>query len=173
MDEMSVNARILELRKSLHLSRDAFGAKIGVSGHVVRNWDRNETNAAEKPLIIGIICKEYGINREWLEHGTGEMYDANALSVIDQLAKRYKLSDTARKVLETYIGLDENDKQVIDRFVRKIVESHQANQPINLKESMVYTVKVAARGGEPPHTEEMTQAEAERIANLPRVPDDL
>ena len=104
MDEMSVNARILELRKSLHLSRDAFGAKIGVSGHVVRNWDRNETNAAEKPLIIGIICKEYGINREWLEHGTGEMYDANALSVIDQLVQKYKLSDTARKVLETYIG---------------------------------------------------------------------
>ena len=40
-----------------------------------------QRDAAEKPLIIGIICKEYGVNREWLEHGTGEMSDANALSV--------------------------------------------------------------------------------------------
>lgn len=43
-----------------------------------------------------------------------------------------------------------------------------------VKQSTTTTyIKVAARGGEPPHTEEMTQAEQERIANLPRVPDDL
>lgn len=171
-DRMETYERIKDLRKNkLKVTQDVFAAKINISRSNLGNIETGKVGVTDRVLVD--ICKAYGINREWLEHGTGEMYDANALSVIDQLVKRYKLSDTARKVLETYIGLEENDKQVIDRFVRKIVESHQANQPINLKESMVYTVKVAARGGEPPHTEEMTQAEAERIANLPRVPDDL
>ena len=61
---MEVNDRIFNLRKELHLSRDACGAKIGVTGYVVRNWDRQETNAAEKPLILNMICEVYGVNRE-------------------------------------------------------------------------------------------------------------
>lgn len=102
---MDVNNRILELRKNLHLSRDAFGAKIGVSGHVVRNWDRNETNAADKPLILNIICKEYGVNREWLENGTGEMFDESLPSSIDQLAIEYKLSKEEVRFLSNYLSL--------------------------------------------------------------------
>ena len=169
---METYERIKDLRKNkLKVTQDVFAAKINISRSNLGNIETGKVGVTDRVLVD--ICKAYGINREWLEHGTGEMYDANALSVIDQLVQKYKLSDTARKVLETYIGLEGNDKQVIDRFVQKIVENHQSDQPINLKESMVYTVKVAARGGEPPHTEEMTQAERERIANLPRVPDDL
>jgi len=125
---MDINKRILELRKFLHLSRDAFGAKIGVTGHVVRNWDRNETNAADKPLILNIICKEYGINREWLEKGTGEMFDTSSPSVVDMLVEKYNLSNTARKVLDVYIGLDDGDKDAIDRFVQKVVDAGTAAQ---------------------------------------------
>ena len=123
---MEVNKRILELRKQLHLSRDAFGAKIGVSGHVVRNWDRGETNAAEKPLIINMICKEFAVNREWLEHGTGEMFDESSPSIVDMLVEKYDLSDTARKILDVYITLDTDDKDAIDRFVQKVAETMEA-----------------------------------------------
>lgn len=171
---MEIYERIKFLRKNeLKVTQDVFAAKINISRSNLGNIETGKVGVTDR--VLTDICKECGINREWLEHGTGEMYDANALSVIDQLMKQYKLSDTARKVLETYIGLEGNDKQVIDRFVQKIVESHQEDpeKPINLKESMAYTVKVAARGGEPPHTIEMTQEERERIANLPRVPDDL
>lgn len=125
---MDVNNRILELRKNLHLSRDAFGAKIGVSGHVVRNWDRNETNAADKPLILNIICKEYGVNREWLENGTGEMFDESSPSVVDMLVEKYNLSDTAKKVLDVYVNLDDSDKDAIDRFVQKIVDANSSTK---------------------------------------------
>ncbi len=125
---MDVNNRILELRKNLHLSRDAFGAKIGVSGHVVRNWDRNETNAADKPLILNIICKEYGVNREWLENGTGEMFDESSPSIVDMLVEKYNLSDTAKKVLDVYVNLDDNDKHAIDRFVQKVVDASSSTK---------------------------------------------
>ena len=140
---METYERIKDLRKNkLKVTQDVFAAKINISRSNLGNIETGKVGVTDRVLVD--ICKAYGINREWLEHGTGEMYDANALSVIDQLVQKYKLSDTARKVLETYIGLEENDKQVIDRFVRKIVENHQSDQPINLKESMVYTVKVAA-----------------------------
>ncbi len=121
---MEINERIKQLRKNLKLSQTAFGEKIGVSRDVIKNIDNNLVEA--KPLMIKHICEVFAVNREWLEHGTGEMFDESSPSIVDMLVEKYNLSDTARKILDVYITLDTDDKDAIDRFIQKVAETMEA-----------------------------------------------
>lgn len=70
--DYEINKRILEVRKYLKLSQTAFGERIGVSRGVINNLDL--CNTTVKPLMINQICKEFKINKIWLETGEGEMF---------------------------------------------------------------------------------------------------
>lgn len=68
----TINSRIAHLRKSLKLTRSAFGEEMGVSDSVIKNIEYDKTEA--KPLLIQQICKTYNVNETWLTTGEGEMF---------------------------------------------------------------------------------------------------
>lgn len=70
-----LNERITTIRKELKLSQSAFGEHIGVSRDVIKNIDNNIVDAETKPLLVQQICKEYNVNRTWLETGEGNMFN--------------------------------------------------------------------------------------------------
>ena len=70
-----LNERITTIRKELKLSQSAFGEHIGVSRDVIKNIDNNIVDAETKPLLVQQICKEYNVNRAWLETGEGNMFN--------------------------------------------------------------------------------------------------
>lgn len=80
--DWNANERITLLRKELKLSQTEFGERIGVSRGVIKNID--DKNVIVKPLLIQQICKEYNVNRVWLETGEGNMF--NDLSRDEEIA---------------------------------------------------------------------------------------
>lgn len=68
----TINARISHLRKTLKLTRAAFGEEIGVSDSVIKNIEYDKTEP--KPLMIQQICKAYNVTETWLTTGEGEMF---------------------------------------------------------------------------------------------------
>lgn len=71
-----INQRVLLLRKSLKLNQTEFGERIGVSRGVINNIDLSIVDIETKPLLIQQICKEYNVNRVWLETGEGDMFES-------------------------------------------------------------------------------------------------
>ena len=69
-----VNGRILSLREHLNITQTEFGKSIGVSRGVIANIELNIVDAITKPLLLDQICKEYKVDRDWLETGEGEMF---------------------------------------------------------------------------------------------------
>lgn len=67
-----ISARIIEVRKALKLSQTEFGNSIGVSRDVIGNIELFRVDP--KPLLLDQICKEYKVDRDWLETGEGEMF---------------------------------------------------------------------------------------------------
>jgi transcriptional regulator with XRE-family HTH domain len=67
-----LNKRIEELRKSLSLSRAAFGEEIGVSGDVINNLERGRVDVKDHMIIL--ICQKFNVNETWLRTGEGEMF---------------------------------------------------------------------------------------------------
>lgn len=64
--------RIKQLRKSLKLTQTDFGKRIGVQQNTIARYEDGSRVPSES--IIMSICREYNVNREWLEDGIGEMF---------------------------------------------------------------------------------------------------
>ena len=79
----TINSRISLLRKTLRLTRAAFGEEIGVSDSVIKNIEYDKTEP--KPLMIQQICKAYNVSETWLTTGEGKMFVESSRK--DQIAQ--------------------------------------------------------------------------------------
>lgn len=71
-----MNERIKTLRKSLNLTQEEFGKKIGIKKNSVSQIESG-VNAVTEPNIIS-ICREFNVNESWLRTGEGEMLVATS-----------------------------------------------------------------------------------------------
>ena len=68
-----MNERIAELRKkSLKLSMEEFGKRIGISKSAVNQIEKGVNNPSEQ--TISLICREFNVNETWLRTGEGEPF---------------------------------------------------------------------------------------------------
>lgn len=64
--------RLKELRKTLGLKQRDIAEKLGVSTSAVGNWECGKDSPGDARVYQ--LCKEYNVNRTWLETGEGEMF---------------------------------------------------------------------------------------------------
>ena len=69
---MSIGERVKQLRSELKLTQLDFGRRIGVSGATVSTTESGKTTPDNQTILL--ICREFGINRLWLETGEGPKY---------------------------------------------------------------------------------------------------
>lgn len=74
--------RIKEIRKYFHLNQTDFGAKVGVKGNTIGNYEIGLRSPSD--AVIFSICREFGVNEGWLRTGEGEMLVPKSRN--DQLA---------------------------------------------------------------------------------------
>lgn len=65
--------RINHLRIALHLSQEAFGAKIGIRGASVSLIESGKRNVSNQ--VITAVCREFNVNKIWLTTGNGDMFE--------------------------------------------------------------------------------------------------
>lgn len=128
-----INARVKDLRKNtLKLSQVAFGERIGVSRSVIQNLDDNIVDISTKPLLIQQICKEYNVNRIWLETGEGEMFED--ISRDEEIALRVGqiLSEDDDSFKKQLIGvltaLDDDEWELLRKMAAKLLEAQNKKE---------------------------------------------
>ncbi len=114
-----MHERLKELRKTLGLSQDAFGERIGLSGGAISLLEKAKRNFTEQ--VIKAICREFSVNEEWLRSGTGDPHipveDEFSAYVEDLLSDdKNPLYDIIRGIIKTYHGLDEKSKETFKKF---------------------------------------------------------
>ncbi len=119
-----MHERIKQIRIEQGLTQDDFGKRIGTARNTVANYEcgrRIPTNA-----VITSICKEFGINKDWLLNGTEPMKKP-----IDDKLSAYvsEITDDddefIRNFIETYMELDIDSKAVIREFSKKMAEKYK------------------------------------------------
>lgn len=114
--------RIVELRKILGLTQQQFGDKLGIKRGTVANYEvgRNLPSKA----VMRLICEEFGINRQWLEQGTGPIFiPERQTAEIKKMANYYlaQESDSFRSRLISVISeLSEEQLEVLAFIAAKI-----------------------------------------------------
>lgn len=108
---MTQGERVKEIRKSLDLTLEKFGEKLGVTKTTISRIEKGINNLTEQMTIS--ICREYNVNYDFLTYGDGEMFDDLPQTVIDELCAQYNLSDSEKAIIEMYVSLPEDFRQLL------------------------------------------------------------
>lgn len=80
---MTVSERVKELRKSMNLTLEKFGNKLGVEKSAISKIENGENGLTDQ--MTKLMVKEFGVNENWLRTGEGEMFPE--FSRADAIAK--------------------------------------------------------------------------------------
>lgn len=117
---MTIGERIKALRKEKSLSMEDFGAVIGMGKSAVSRIENGVNGTTDQ--TIRSICREFGANETWLRTGEGEMFSQTRESVLDRLSTEYDLSKEQRSVIEAFLDLDPQERDVILKYVHNVFD---------------------------------------------------
>lgn len=105
--------RLLALRKELKLTQNEFAKKIQISRSHLSGLENGSRNFTER--VISDICREFDVNRDWLENGEGDMF-IDILTEIDEFNNADK---EVQEMIRLYMQMDNVTRAY---FKKKILE---------------------------------------------------
>jgi transcriptional regulator with XRE-family HTH domain len=111
-----MNQRIKYIRKTLGLTQQEFGSRLGVTDGAITNIEKGKRKITEQMQLA--ICREYGVNSIWLRTGEGQPFDSEQTDldrVIDALMAGE--NETARAVFKALAAMGGEEWETFRRFI--------------------------------------------------------
>lgn len=119
--------RIKELRKTLDLTLEEFGNKIGVTKTTISRIE-NGVNSVTNQMFTS-ICREFNVNEEWLRTGEGEMFVplTRSEAIAEFAGSLMKEEDASfkKRLIEALAKLNEQEWEVLEGIAQKLTNSDQ------------------------------------------------
>lgn len=117
---MTNGERVNEVRKSLGLTLEKFGEKLGVTKTTISRIEKGVNNLTDQMAIS--ICREYNVNYDYLVYGEGEMFDDLPQTIVDELCAQYGLNDFDKALVEMYVSLPAGSRERIKEYMKQLVK---------------------------------------------------
>ena len=124
---MTNGERVNEVRKSLGLTLEKFGEKLGVTKTTISRIEKGVNNLTDQMAIS--ICREYNANYDYLMYGEGEMFDDLPQTIVDELCAQYDLNDFDKALVEMYVSLPAVSRERIKEYMKQLVKKVGWDQP--------------------------------------------
>lgn len=109
--------RIHNLRKRLGLSQTAFGERIGLKKSAISKLESGAYELTDQSVLI--ICREFGVNMDWLRNGEGEMFQKSAAN----LGLKFSFRELTNHMLETFEQLCPEQQQAVLEYAQRVVSN--------------------------------------------------
>ena len=116
---MTQGERVKQLRTALDLTLEKFGERVGVGKAAISKLEKNENRLSDQ--MIKSICREFNVNYDWLVYGEGEMFSELPKTILDELCRAYDLDETDRKLIQEYIKMSKQSRQVLKDYIMRII----------------------------------------------------
>lgn len=119
-----MNERVRILRKTLKMTLESFGARIGIKKSSLSQIENGVNNLTEQNILL--ICREFGVNEEWLRNGEGEMF--SQMDRQEQIAKltadlfKGEKNSFKERLILALAGLDESEWELLEKIAEKIAK---------------------------------------------------
>ena len=118
---MTQGERVREIRKSLGLTLEKFGEKLGVGKTAISKIEHEQCSLTD--ANIKLICREFGVNYIWLTTGEGEMFVDSDDDFIEKIDRIMAGEDDARKNLFKFmLSLNDDDIAALGRILDQMIE---------------------------------------------------
>ena len=116
----SIRERIKFLRTNeLKMTQIEFGKRLGSAGSTVVGWEKGDRTPPE--ATIKLICNEFRVNYNWLVDGNGDIFIEDDESTIESLKRNYNLRDVEVRIIQEFLKLDENERDVLTNYLERAV----------------------------------------------------
>ena len=122
---MTIGERIRQVRKFKDLTQKKFADSLGMKQNTVATYEMGRTNPSDP--AIKSICREFGVNEEWLRSGEGEMFAPAATSALDALAKEQKLTHGEYILIEKLLSLKPEVRHGILDYIMEVAAAVNSN----------------------------------------------
>lgn len=113
---MTQGERVREVRKTLGLTLEKFGEKLGIQKSAISKIERGDTNLTD--ANIKLICREFNVDYIWLTTGEGEMFvdsDDDFIEKIDRIMAGE--SDIRKNAIKALVNASTEDIEALDRLI--------------------------------------------------------
>ena len=126
MGVIIMNERLKAIRKSLSLSQESFGKKLGVTGAGISKIESGDRGITEQMILS--ICREFNVREEWLRTGCGEMFLDFTEDEFSRAAAMLSGDAFVRSLIVEYWKLDEDSKKLFRDFIHKLSDSMRGQE---------------------------------------------
>lgn len=122
-----MKSRLKKLRKTLDLTQQAFADKIGMKQNTIAQYEMGRTTPSD--AIIFSICREFGVNEDWLRYGTGEMFlntDKDFAARIDRIMAGE--DENRKNLFKAMLELSDEDILALKHLFDKALEVAQSSK---------------------------------------------
>ena len=123
---MTQGESIKEIRKTLDLTLEKFGEKLGVQRAAVSKIEKGQVTPTDQ--MIKSICREFNVSYDYLVDGTGDMFSDLPDTILDELCVQYELDDIDKKIMEIYLELPPEARQALKDKIREKFLTDDENQ---------------------------------------------
>lgn len=118
---MSIVDRVIKIRNDAGLNLTDFAKKLNVSRSLISLLEKGEREYTKRTLQD--ICEKFNVNYNWLAYGEGEPYKETIVTTIKLLKFEYNLDDLDVKIIETYLALSPEERQVFKNYIKRLGNS--------------------------------------------------
>lgn len=112
--------RIKLLREKLKMSQKEFALRLGIGLSTLGMIEVGKRELLERH--INLICKVFDVNENWLRNGTEPMFiKKHDEPLIDLIQKEFNLSPLSKKIVNSYLHMDNKDKATFESFFNKLM----------------------------------------------------
>ena len=134
--------RIKAVRSYYKMTQMQFGSKLGVKGNTITSYETGTRVPSDS--IIMSICREFGINRAWLETGEGEMLAETTSRTLDRIRERYGASDIFRAMLDVYATMTSAQQYAFEEYINMLAQAVATGQnPATVRPSLPTEAEIA------------------------------
>ena len=117
---MTQGERVNQIRKTLDLTLEKFGEKLGVQKSSISKIEKDRVALSDQ--MAKSICREYNVNYDYLMYGEGEMFDDLPQTIVDELCAQYNLNDFDKALVEMYVSLPVGSRERIKEYMKQLVK---------------------------------------------------
>lgn len=119
---MTQNERVKEIRKSLGLTLEKFGERLGVKKNAISAIENGRNSLTDQ--MTKAICREFGVDCIWLTTGEGEMFiEKTKDEQIEEMLADIQLSDEdsfKHRLASALAAFTEDDWNDLERLLNKL-----------------------------------------------------
>lgn len=116
--------RINEILKIKGIKKTEFAKRIGISDSSVSTMCSGKSKPSGQTITM--ICREFGVNPEWLRDGVGEKFIAAPSAPLDMMARKYRLRLKDYVLIEKLVNLSEAERDALYRFMVDVIAASTA-----------------------------------------------